>query len=810
MSPREELNRRALDVLAEIKTREEGRRKNKLAFNLLPKLYQPIVVPGIHDLKFDATVGCSLPSYVDPRETVPQPDLARLYAQYGDLEAGRKLARGQEPADLEKLKLEKNYPVEWTRYVAYHLHALGQKIALGDTEALAEFLDARKQLETALGEKDRTSPLGQALLARERRVIQQAADALRKQGQTALANQASGALGNWPDAPPPLPLDEGREFWCRALRAPADSKVVAGIPALRALDFLQLPYPAEALDAVFLFFSEQGQLEEVLIGYTARVQDQYPRAAELAGALSDFVPSDSEATASKSNQICQGWTVETRVTPIDSTVGAWVRWSRQRPVAPVAVPRDFGPIHLDWSFESTRLQLAPNVLGNPVVLKDDAALDRFPNPLSVGKLLDVTLVQTPDHNLLQEASFRYRPGTPWHQLAQPLFAQLGLGKWSVEDAGSNHGPRVRITWEDDASQLTFSIPHESREPSELEYRDRRDSSHHAARVAAVKARESKERQERLASGKAAQRLPRKLDYLPLGGERDDVVRYLPKGQTVLKREFDGGMLVVVNSPPPKDGPPYMARQLLLRFGKDDKLAWARVRYDIAVKPKNAKEGDWPRQILDLWRKPGGAVGALASPYAARMSDLPPQNPPGVLYRWEDDLTEAAFLSDRNGVEVTLEDRPLSGEDLPPLTYLPRGPSEGATGVTLGMDRKDFEAIAKSKPIESPDGAWVFGIPQGLYDAVLVWFDKDNKARQITARFRQADASKTGQKDLEKFLSDRWGAEVKQVGWPARRDYSPQGSLQSLVWFDDVTRYRLYWADSDNSPSRLWAEWKAEK
>jgi hypothetical protein len=47
-----------------------------------------------------------------------------------------------------------------------------------------------------------------------------------------------------------------------------------------------------------------------------------------------------------------------------------------------------------------------------------------------------------------------------------------------------------------------------------------------------------------------------------------------------------------------------------------------------------------------------------------------------------------------------------------------------------------------------------------------------------------------------------------VGWPARRDYSPQGGLQSLAWFDDLTRYRLYWADSDNSPTRLWAEWQA--
>jgi len=806
-APRADLNARAENLLAEIKTRNEARRQNKLAFKLLPRTYQPLVFPGIHDAKFHADLGYSLPVYVDPRETVPQPDLALLYAQYGDFEAAQKLARDSAPADLEKFKLDRNYPLEWTRYVTLLLHSLAQKIALGEADAFAEFVDTRKQMEAALDEKARHSPLGETLLALERRVIQQAAEVWRKQGDTTLANQSAGLIGSWAEREPTLPFDQPREFWVRALKSELHGQVISGTPALRALDFLQLPFPAQALEAALLFFDAEGKLDEVILGYNPRIQDAYPRAPELAGSLSDYLPSDPEASPNRCLQRMNGWTVETRLSPVDATVGAWVRFSRQRPSQPLTLARQLGPVHLDRSYDANRLHLAPTQLGNPLVLKDDAALDRVANPSPAGKLQEVVLEQTPNQNLVERARFRYRPGTPWHQVALPLFAQYGPGQWQNEPASGNEGPRLRIAWNDDRTELALKVPHEGRQAIELEFADRSKSEDLPARAAAVKAHEARERKERIDRGEAVTRLPRKLDYLPLGAPREEVLRYLPKGQTVFKREFDNGMLVVVNSPPPRDGAPYMVREIVVRFDPEQRLDLAQVRYDTASKPRNAKEADWPKALLEPWRQAGGAVAALPSPLAARSRDLPAQTSSGTFYRWEDDLTEATLLSDRNGVLVTLADRPADGKEPPPLVYLPSGPAEALPGLTLGMSRQDFLAAAKMKPVETPEGALAIGVAKGPYDAVLVWFDKQDRAEQITARFRQTDASRTGQKDLEKALTERWGAEIRQVGWPARRDYSPQGVLQSLTWFDDLTRYRLYWADTDNSPARLWAEWK---
>ena len=45
--------------------------------------------------------------------------------------------------------------------------------------------------------------------------------------------------------------------------------------------------------------------------------------------------------------------------------------------------------------------------------------------------------------------------------------------------------------------------------------------------------------------------------------------------------------------------------------------------------------------------------------------------------------------------------------------------------------------------------------------------------------------------------------------PARRDFVEK-TVQALTWFDDATRYRIYWAESNNSPARLWSEWRVEK
>lgn len=805
--PRAELARQADEVAAQIKTRFDARRQSKLTFALLPRVWQPVILPGIHDPRFHADLGLSLPSYVEAKDAERQPELARLYASFGDIEAAKRLTGGQGTEAFGPFRYERNFPLEWTRLAALQLHSAAQRIALGDAEGLAELVDVRSQIRQALGDHAQNTPLGQHLLTLERRVVEQAEMAWREKGEKNLADQAAAVLADWPRQVPPLPLDEPASFWSRALGKPQQGCVIAAAPPERVLDFLQLPFPAQALDGALLFFDSQGRLAECILTYTARIQDVCPRASELAGGLSAWVAADAEATPTRSLQALPGWTVETRLGPVDATVGAWVRLVRQGTDLAYVVPRDLGPLHLDRHFETNRLAVAPQRLDDPLVVKEETWLERFGNPLKAGVLLDVTLFRVPERDLLHKVRLRYRPGTPWHQLAAPLFAQLGPGQWIAESAGSTHGPRLRISWQDDVSQLDFCIPQEIGQPLVVELVDRRQSPDEiAAWEQAVRHREEAERRDRLSRGVPIQRLPRKLEYLPLGAEKDEVLRYLPKGQAVLKREFDHGMLVVINSLPPREGPPFMARQVIVQFGPDNKLVSARVRYDVAVKPRNAREADWPKTLLEPWRQAGGVVAATLSPYARRSQGLP-ASAPGTFYRWRDDLTEATYLSDRGGVEITLVDR-LAGHEASALRFLPAGPVEGLPGCTVGMTREDFRNACKTQPVETPEGGWAVGVSQGIYDAVVVWFDEHDRIRQITARFRATDPSKTTPKDMEKALTDRWGMEIRQVGWPVWRDFSPQGALQSLTWFDDAVRYRLFWADSDNSPPRLWAEWTA--
>ncbi|MCS6977953.1 MAG: hypothetical protein NZM31_13225, partial [Gemmatales bacterium] len=192
--PRAELARQADEAAAQIKTRFDARRQSKLAFHLLPRTWQPLILPGIHDPRFHAEIGLSLPAYLDPKDAENQPELARLYAAFGDREAARRLAGGQASGDFGQFPYERNFPLEWTRLAALLLHSAGQRIALGDAEGLAEVVELRSQIRQALGEQAQNSPLGLHLLGLERRIVEQAEAAWREKGEKALADQAAAVL----------------------------------------------------------------------------------------------------------------------------------------------------------------------------------------------------------------------------------------------------------------------------------------------------------------------------------------------------------------------------------------------------------------------------------------------------------------------------------------------------------------------------------------------------------------------------------------------------------------------------------------
>jgi hypothetical protein len=246
----------------------------------------------------------------------------------------------------------------------------------------------------------------------------------------------------------------------------------------------------------------------------------------------------------------------------------------------------------------------------------------------------------------------------------------------------------------------------------------------------------------------------------------------------------------------------MLRQIILRFDDNQRLSWIQARYETV----GGSNLDWPASMLEQWQSQGGLMPERPSPLVARSADLPLQSPLAVCYRWRDDITEATFCVDRNGVEITLRDLPPDDEPVPPLQFLPRGPESGFPGLHLGMPRSELQEDLGARPAATEDGAWAIRPERGPYDAILVHF-KDDYVSSIAGRHRLQDAPVLAHRELEKALLQRWGSQIAQLSWPDRRDFSNQGALQCLTWFDDVTRFRLYWAESDSSPPRIWSEWR---
>ncbi len=803
--PRAELVKRTDELVAEIKTREEGRARGTVKFALLPDWNPPRTIPVFQEAKYVPEVGLSLPPYAEAKELDKDPELAVHYARFGDREAAIQLA-GRATPRIEQFAGGANYPVEWTRLAALQIYSLEQRIATGDREALKDLLAWRRQLEEVLDDPAKKGWLGWSLLPRGRRTVEQAAAAWRAKNQTAPAELAEAALAKWNLPGEPPSIERSKKYWLEALRTPGEGRALSASPVKRGLDFLCLPLPEEAAEAALFFFNRQDQLEQVIVTYTPRVTQQYARAVELAGELANWTPPEP-----RDDRLClQRWpglTVESQLGPAGSVPGGWMRVLWETKPEPESLPRALGSVHLDRSFDENRLLLTPNVLGTSITIQQPELLAKANNPLPKLKLASITISRPEDEDYLEEARFHWNGAMAVDQLALPLLAQLGPGRWSFEAFNSAQGlpAHFQIAWEDAKTQTLLRVPYD-RQTVEAVHRDRRELAQAAERRSAVSALGEAERRQRLEAGKPIQRLARKLEQLPLGTDRATILKYLPQGQSVFKRDLPDGILVANNTTPGKDQT-HLVRQIVVRFDSKDRLFWVRAQYE-GVAGKTKKDSAWAQQLLNSWRTQGGAVAPARAPFKERTADLPKPTPAPSLYRWKDDLTEVTYLSDSGGVEITVQERPSSQEKLAPLVYLPRGPEGVLAGLTLGAARSDLQAKLPTKPTE--EGAYLLGVPDDRpYDVVLVWFDKD-KVQRIAARYRQADPPKTTPADMEKALYARWGAELRTVGWPTRRDASPQGPIQAFTWFDDQTRYRLYWAENDKSPPRLWSEWRNDR
>jgi hypothetical protein len=808
--PRSELAALADEWTARARAQETARRDRRLAVGLLPDARFPLIVPVLREARFSPEAGFSLPPYV--AEGTKDSPLALHLARYGDDEAARKLV---DPADAEAVRqidacrYGRSYPLEWSRLVGLMLHEGQLRLAAGEPEAATELVVLHRQLKEVLDPKAAAGPLGAALLPGGRQALTLGVPAWRGSKRTALlADDVEAALTAWGKVPAPtlaVPAGAGRADMARLLRSPGQGHVIPALSTLRGLDLLDLPLPPEGAEAVLALFDASDRLSEVLATYRPGVASIYPTPRDLASALErpgDGGKDDKTPGLLSHSYSVGDFTCEAVIASRGHPVGAFARFAAGKARSD-ALPRDFGIVHLDRSFEQNRARLAPDQAGRTVRTERPAVLAKVKNLLRGVALTQVILERAGDQDATARVLFRYANDgetPPLHQMALNLWASGGPARITGHE--NENGGFMAVVWEDDRTRLTLRLPYASGQAIELEAEDAgTDPGRRAADAAAF---DRQERKARLAAGAPVTRLPRHLDHegLQLGMTRAQALQALPRGENVVKQNVAGGVMALTLGEAPK-GSPYVARQTFVRFGSDDKVAELRTRYGDGASGGNAGQA-----VLNALKQRYGVPAELSATWARVWDDLPARKPAAALYRWQDDLSVLTCQRDAGGVEVTLRDASAPDADaaaiLPPPEFLPRGP---AGEVRLGATREEVLRAAGNKPQVLADGALVLAPhAPAPYDTLLVWLQGD-RVTQIVARYAQAAPPKAPAAKLSQLLTEAWGRDARALGWPAWQDVREGQGPQGLGWQDEHTRVRLFWQESENGPPRLYAEWK---
>jgi hypothetical protein len=816
--PRGDLARLADEWANTAKGFQKAARENKDVVVLIPKLSPPITAPVFNEAKFSAAAGFSLPPYL--KEGNKDSEVALHLARFGDREAALKLA---DPADRELLgkidsfRTEKNYPVEWTRLVGFVLSAAQFKLANGEKDGAAELVVLHRQLRALLDERAAAGPLGAVLLSQGRRALNEGEAAWRSPvwQKTALADDLKTALGAWGETPFPAALltpGASEAEVARVFHAKRSGRTLTPATAedtQRAFDLLALPIPSEGVENVVAFLDDHNALSELVVVYRAKTNLQFPEPANLAHGLIDHSFSiGTEKTApgtgvQRETYSGNGLDYEVSLFGRSSGFGAIVRVSNPK-AAPdvVTFPRNFGAVHLDQTFDQNRLAVAPEQNKDALTVSQKSALAKIQQPARRSPNVAV-LKKEEGHNLLASLTLRWAPELNQESLTKltlPLWAAFGDAR--IEGKTGPSGEYLSLTWEDAKTRLTLRLPYDDRESPEFIAEDRLGAAAVAQRAESASGMDKDQRRERIAAGRPQARLARFIpleDYplqaVVLGMDKAKALAALPRRQKVRHHEIpDGVSLLFLNDAPP--AVTYWPRQVFVRFGPNQRVAEIRVRFEDGLL---AESKGTPSLLTRLKDKPNGAPDVLPAPWAALWSDLSPQKPAPVLYRWSDDVTLLTCQKDAGGAEVVLKDRPLDspeGVALPPLSFVSRGVDRCALGDTKADILKAWKV---NNPTTSSDGALVLAGPsKGLYDAILVYFDND-RASRILARHRAKPA------DLKVALQEVWSRDFDHLGMLRRQDGAAGSSRVAYGWHDDRTRVRAFAQEAEDG-LRLFTEW----
>jgi hypothetical protein len=720
------------------------------------------------EAKFSGGYGFAIPPYL--KEGVKDGALALHLARHGDVEAALKLADAATAAQVKQHKLDRNYPLEWTRLVSLHLQRVQFSLAAENPDAGQQLVSLHRQLRDLLSEKAQKSSLGQALLPRGLHLLQQAAEAWKATKREAMARQAETWLAKFNAPAWSWPLPTERDAVARHLNPGESWPRGDGTPAflasvnLRALDLSTLPVPHHGAEACWLFFEADDDLTELVIAYRPELTD-YEQAAQWAP---DLV-ARRETKPKVGVFLAAG----------NPYVGGVVQ-VQFAAVKPASLPRELGPLSLDRSFEQNRRLFAWKQRGDSIAVSDAKALAAVPLPTGERRPKQAQLEADATGDLLKQLQFSFASDnqTTLAAVAGPLWKALGPGK--VEQQAG-----FELTWDDGRTRYQLGFPNVSEKSITLAVADSAGQDA-AKRLAAAQARDLADRQARLKKNQPLTKLPRNLENFALRAPRATVERMIPA--SAVRRDVPQGVMAVFMAQPAAGD--VAVRDLFARFNKQDQLVELRIRYfDVP-----GKTGGFTRKLEGL--KASHGQGEALKDDASAFADLPTRPYPFVHLRWQDDLTCLTAQSDGGALELTLRDCPpthAEGTPLPPFTFLARGPQ----GIDLGTARSE---VLKQGAVPAGD-ALLVELKKGPYDSLLVWFDGEQASR-IVARTRRDSAVAP---QPAKVLPETWARDVKAIGWPWRQDFIGK-TPQSWTTFDERTRYRLFWQE-DNNGTHLLVEWK---
>ena len=820
--PRAELAKLVEEWTETVKKEQGAARANIESVQLLPQLHPPAPATVFAEARYSAAVGFSLPPYL--KEGQKDAAAALHLARYGDREAALKLADpadGNLQAKIDAFRSEKNYPVEWTQLTGLLLSHAQLKLANADPDGATELVVLHRQLRSILDGKVAAGPLGAALLARGKHALTLAATAWREPrwNKKALAGDIDAAVAEWgqvPDVQPALSTGTAQSEVVRLFGVTVNGRaVLARTPPTvqRALDLLDLPLAVEGATSVLAFLDDKQVLTELLVLYRPKINELAPEPKNLGLALVEhgYSVQESSSTPGVNSQTWTGGGLSYQIGILTrgDAGGAFVRIGRAG--APAAAsfarsPRDFGAVNLDRSFEQNRLALAPAQSGNSLEVTDKNQLSGIVQPAAEFPISTALLRREAGEDLVAALALRWPPDqslNALNRLALPLWADYGPSRIEgVEEAG---GDRLVLTWEGPTTRIKLRLPFDE-SPSELLAEDSRGPSALKERAEAAAKLDRRERQERIAAGKPRTRLSRSLaltehgiDGLRLGMTRQQVQTALPSSRSIRLLLIEGGVSVLfLNEPPPNAT--HWPRQLLIRFGADDRVAEIRVRYQNG--PHAASKNN-PGLLDTITKKPYGAPASLPSPWAGLWTDLPAGKSP-LLLRWLDDITCLTYQHDKGGSEVVLRDCPPDsplGVKLPPLAFCSRGVEGCLLGETPADLRKRWQV---SKPLLTNNGAEVLVPPAGSpYDVLLVWYEGDKVSRLI-GRHREPKTLKRDQ--IAEALQRAWAADFDRLGYLRRQDDARGQVLQAYNWHDDRTRVRIFAQETEDG-IRLFTEWR---